>query len=625
MCEEWNVKKYGGLKINNRYLIVEILRQGRYSLTYRGIDTVDMRSIFIKLIRNSPIHLENPELVHISSDLLVSMENAFCPEFIDAGDDFDGLRWVVSAFWPGETVADATLKRPAGFSYEWTARIIRSVAIGLDFLHTNGIVHGGIRPANIFLIDDCTGELKWSERTRIIGFSNSRFGPAAMACGHHRLNQEEYGPIPVNAWNQFSDSELKGPEEAWQDYAADDIKGLGTVLFFMITKQYPGGKQKKDMETLEKIFNRDPAAILGVSYELYNSFVNIIRRCLEKDVKRRYNNIAEVCNDIETAHRQENYRLQRMIPLNGFASRFRRSGEFSLSLTSEPTYALMQVYPLSECTRNPFVFRANKPFTIGRSSRSSLQVFKDDVSRRHAKLVTVDNQCWIKDTKSLYGTYINEVPVKEYTMLYSGDVIRIASTMWAFMRLEDRETINFYTQVIYDMDMLTTVDLPGYFLYKIKDKATNVYEKSDVKYRKPYKFTPAAFQGKDAFVFRIRKIHTDNHVVSDMAIGVYARRLTALIANMSLSEEFHCVRMTENIFLLFVSKPDKDRGTSIIQKCLISALRTGIFKVNEQDVKIDADVYGAHFPDKFRGTPYDIEIEFRNWFQQIINEKPAPT
>src|SRR5439155_6506421 len=61
---------------------------------------------------------------------------------------------------------------------------------------------------------------------------------------------------------------------------------------------------------------------------------------------------------------------------------------------------------------------------LGRHSEADVRLPLPDVSRRHCRFVFRDGSWYIRDLKSLNGTYVNEQAV-EYTALLHGDTVRI--------------------------------------------------------------------------------------------------------------------------------------------------------------------------------------------------------
>jgi pSer/pThr/pTyr-binding forkhead associated (FHA) protein len=70
-------------------------------------------------------------------------------------------------------------------------------------------------------------------------------------------------------------------------------------------------------------------------------------------------------------------------------------------------------------------------YTIGRSPENSIQLEDTSVSGRHAELVVVAENCYLKDLGSTNGTVVNGQPVKE-VQLRAGDRIRFGKVETCF-------------------------------------------------------------------------------------------------------------------------------------------------------------------------------------------------
>jgi diguanylate cyclase (GGDEF)-like protein len=90
--------------------------------------------------------------------------------------------------------------------------------------------------------------------------------------------------------------------------------------------------------------------------------------------------------------------------------------------------------------------------TIGRSSRSDLQVDQESVSRAHARILNTGKTIILRDLGSTNGTYVNDELIDEY-VLRDGDFIKIGRTIFKFLSGSNIETA--YHEEIY---RLTTVD-----------------------------------------------------------------------------------------------------------------------------------------------------------------------
>jgi signal transduction histidine kinase/pSer/pThr/pTyr-binding forkhead associated (FHA) protein len=83
------------------------------------------------------------------------------------------------------------------------------------------------------------------------------------------------------------------------------------------------------------------------------------------------------------------------------------------------------------------------PIIFGRDETSQIIVHDTKASRQHAQIVQVDGRFFIQDLKSTNGTWINEKPIKEQTLLNNKDIIRIGSTKFRFdTQHQDKDVIS---------------------------------------------------------------------------------------------------------------------------------------------------------------------------------------
>ena len=89
---------------------------------------------------------------------------------------------------------------------------------------------------------------------------------------------------------------------------------------------------------------------------------------------------------------------------------------------------------------------------VGRSSKATIQVDQESVSRNHAKIISRGEHLMIKDMGSTNGTYVNDTLIDE-AFLQDGDLVKIGRTIFKFLSGGNIE--NAYHEEIY---RLTTVD-----------------------------------------------------------------------------------------------------------------------------------------------------------------------
>ena len=77
---------------------------------------------------------------------------------------------------------------------------------------------------------------------------------------------------------------------------------------------------------------------------------------------------------------------------------------------------------------------------IGRSSDAHIQVDRDSVSRRHARLSKVDGGWQVQDLQSTNGSYVNDVPIREHK-LAPGDQLKVGSAIFRYLAGSSIETL----------------------------------------------------------------------------------------------------------------------------------------------------------------------------------------
>lgn len=98
-------------------------------------------------------------------------------------------------------------------------------------------------------------------------------------------------------------------------------------------------------------------------------------------------------------------------------------------------------------------YKVDEPLVvIGRSSKATIQVDHESVSRSHCKLINTGQTIMLRDNDSTNGTYVNDELVDEY-VLRDGDFIKIGRCILKFLVGNNIE--NAYHEEIY---RLTTVD-----------------------------------------------------------------------------------------------------------------------------------------------------------------------
>ena len=203
--------------IGGRYRFESLLGRGGSAEVWRCTDEALERQVALKLVTASGG--EDAVRVGDEARLLARLSHPGLVPVYDAGTDDTGRPWVVMELVEGETLAD-TIRRGAVPS-DRVAEIGSRLADALAYVHSQGLVHRDVKPANVLIGHD--------GRVRLTDFGIARLVDAAKvtATGLTVGTASYLSPEQVTA-------EPVGPPA--------DVYALGLVLLECLTgeREYPG-------------------------------------------------------------------------------------------------------------------------------------------------------------------------------------------------------------------------------------------------------------------------------------------------------------------------------------------------------------------------------------------------
>ncbi len=111
---------------------------------------------------------------------------------------------------------------------------------------------------------------------------------------------------------------------------------------------------------------------------------------------------------------------------------------------------LVLVYPPGPDMGKRFPLQRNE-VVLGRGSDSEIQVDRDSVSRRHARVFRNGEQWMVEDLGSTNGSYVNDVPVQR-SILRDSDFLKIGAAIFKFLSGAGVEAA--YHEEIYRMTII---------------------------------------------------------------------------------------------------------------------------------------------------------------------------
>ena len=271
------------------YEIVAPLGAGAMGEVYRACDTKLNRDVALKVLPER-FALDPDRLARFTREaqLLATLNNPNIAAIYGL-EESNGAQALVLELVDGPTLADRIALGP--MSVDEAMTIARQIAEAVEAAHEKGIIHRDLKPANIKIARN--GVLK------VLDFGLAKVwdgAPQSDLSGSPRLTATDIGERTVLGTPAYM-----SPEQA-RGQSLDrrtDIWSFGCVLYEMLTGRAPfAGDTISD--TLAAILEREPDLTM-LPADTPVPIRRLLRRCLEKDRKRRLDSASDARLEIEDA------------------------------------------------------------------------------------------------------------------------------------------------------------------------------------------------------------------------------------------------------------------------------------------------------------------------------------
>ncbi|MGH9253659.1 MAG: protein kinase domain-containing protein [Vicinamibacterales bacterium] len=285
------------------YEIVGLIGSGGMGEVYRARDTTLNRDVALKVL---PEHFaSDPERLarfRREAQLLASLNHPNIAA-IYGFEESSGIHALVMELVEGPTLAErigqGTSHKAQGPSYnslplDETLAIAKQIADALEAAHEQGVIHRDLKPANIKVRSD--GMVK------VLDFGLAKaFEPEPAGVAGSSMAPTITSPAATRLGTILGTAAYMSPEQA-RGKPVDkrtDIWAFGCVLYEMLTGRRPfEGEEITDV--LARILERDPD-FTAISEATPPAVQRLLRRCLDKDRKRRLPDIGVARLEIDDA------------------------------------------------------------------------------------------------------------------------------------------------------------------------------------------------------------------------------------------------------------------------------------------------------------------------------------
>lgn len=287
----------GDLPLSNEsrigpYEIVSLLGIGGMGAVYRARDTKLHRDVAMKVLLPAVAH-DPDRLARFAREaqVLASLDHPNIARVHEL-EESNGIRALVMELVDGPTLADRIAQGP--IPADEALRIADQIAQALEAAHEHGIVHRDLKPANVKVRVDGT--------VKVLDFGLARAIDRRPEHGGQITTNSVAGMTGPGVL--LGTAAYMAPEQA-QGRPVDrraDIWAFGCVLFEMLAGQRAFGGETLS-RVIAMVLEDDPDwKMLPVTTAV--SIRRLLRRCLEKDPKRRLDSAAVARIEIDEAARE---------------------------------------------------------------------------------------------------------------------------------------------------------------------------------------------------------------------------------------------------------------------------------------------------------------------------------
>jgi TolB-like protein len=270
------------------YRITAAIGAGGMGEVYRATDTKLGRDVAIKMLPAAVA--QDPERLARFEREARSLASLNHPNIVTifSVEEADGSRFLAMELVEGETLD--TLIAAGGLPLSRFFEIAVPLADALSAAHERGIVHRDLKPGNVMVTRE--------GRVKVLDFGLAKLEAAdsrpdlTSTPTESRANLTSEGQV-------FGTVAYMSPEQTrgGKVDARSDVFSLGVVLYQMLTGERPfQGASSVDM--ISSILRDTPPAVTDRRGDLPQHLARILRRCLEKEPRDRYQTSRDVYNEL---------------------------------------------------------------------------------------------------------------------------------------------------------------------------------------------------------------------------------------------------------------------------------------------------------------------------------------
>lgn len=268
--------KYVGKRLDGRYEIQEIVGVGGMAIVYKAYDTIDDRTVAIKILKEELLANEDfRRRFKNESKAIAVLKHPNITKVYDVSFG-DLIQYIVMEYVDGITLKEY-IEQQKCLKWKEAVHFTMQMLRAMQHAHDKGIVHRDLKPQNVMLLPD--GTIKIGD-----------FGIARFSRSERRTMTDK----AIGSVHYIS------PEQARGDVTDEktDLYSVGVMMYEMLTGRVPFDADTAVSVAIMQMQN-DPIPLRQINPSIPLGLEQITLRAMQKDPASRYQSAAEMLNDIE--------------------------------------------------------------------------------------------------------------------------------------------------------------------------------------------------------------------------------------------------------------------------------------------------------------------------------------
>ncbi len=267
-------------QIIGQYQIIEEIGRGGMATVYRAYQPGTDRDVAIKVL--PPQFTQDSTFMarfEREIDLAARLQHPRILPVFDFGE-YQDMPYFVMAYMPGGTLEEAITQEP--LPLDQVVRYISQVAQGLDYLHTQGVIHRDLKTSNVLLDAD--------NNVYLADFGIAKVQEATA----HLTGTGMIGTPSHMAPEMFTEG--KATHQI-------DVYALGVMLYQLLTGKLPF-EADSPMQFMQAHLEQPVPDILHRRSDLPGSVQAVLKKAMAKNPTDRFQSAGELAQALQAAARQ---------------------------------------------------------------------------------------------------------------------------------------------------------------------------------------------------------------------------------------------------------------------------------------------------------------------------------